>query len=85
MHAIKEDPRGAALPPRTREIVDFAIRLTETPAATDRAALDRLRAHGLSDEDLLMLVHIIGYFNHINRIADALGLDIEDDMPPSPY
>jgi len=26
--------------------------------------------------------HIIGYFNHINRLADALGVDLEPEMPP---
>lgn len=46
--------------------------------------LDRLRAHGLQDADLLDLVHIIGYFNHINRLADALAVDLEDSMPPPP-
>ena len=29
-----------------------------------------------------MLVHVIGYFNHINRVADGLGIDLEPDMPP---
>jgi len=43
--------------------------------------LDPLREHGLSDEDILMLVHVIGYFNHINRVADGLGIDLEPDMP----
>jgi alkylhydroperoxidase family enzyme len=43
-----------------------------------------LRTHGLSDEDILVLVHVIGYFNHINRVADALGVDLEADMPPRP-
>lgn len=70
---------------RGRAIVDFALKLTRTPAGTSRADVDRLRSEGLSDEDVLVLVHVIGYFNHINRIADALGLDLEDDMAPSPY
>ena len=32
-----------------------------------------------------MLVHVIGYFNHINRVADGLGIDLEPGMPASPY
>jgi hypothetical protein len=27
---------------------------------------------------------VIAYFNYINRIADALGSDLEPEMPPRP-
>ncbi len=80
-----EDPTGAELTPRQRAIVDFALKLTENPRDAARGDLDPLRANGLSDEDILVLVHVIGYFNHINRVADALGVDLEPDMPLSPY
>jgi len=68
------------LTPRQRAIVDFAIKLTKTPLNARREDLDPLREHGLSDEDIFMLVHVIGYFNHINRVADSLGVDLEPDM-----
>ena len=64
--------------------MDFAIKLTETPGDARREDLEPLKAHGLSDEDIFMLVHVIGYFNHINRVADALGVDLEPGMPASP-
>ena len=80
-----DDPAGAELTPRQRAIVDFALKLTDKPRDAARGDLDPLRAHGLSDEDILVLVHVIGYFNHINRVADALGVDLEPDMPVSPY
>ncbi len=44
--------------------------------------LDGLRRHGFSDEDILDAVHIIGFFNYYARLADALGVDPEPDMPP---
>ena len=44
--------------------------------------LEGLRVHGLGDTGILELVHIIGYFNHINRLADALGVELEDFMAP---
>ena len=80
-----DDPAAAELTPRQRAIVDFALKLTEKPRDAARGDLDPLRAHGLSDEDILVLVHVIGYFNHINRVADALGVDLEPDMAVSPY
>jgi uncharacterized peroxidase-related enzyme len=82
---VKHDPTGAELAPRHRAIVDFAIKLTRAPEDTRRDDIEPLRAHGLEDEDILVLVHVIGFFNHINRVADALGVDLEPGMPNSPY
>ena len=43
------------------------------------ADLDALRAHGLADADLLDLVQVIGFFNSINRVVDALGVPDEPE------
>ena len=29
-------------------------------------------------------MQVVSYFNYINRIADALGTDLEPEMPPRP-
>ena len=62
----------------------FAEKLTETPGQMTPLDLDRLRAVDLEDEEILEVVHIVGYFNHINRVADALGVDLETFMPDKP-
>jgi alkylhydroperoxidase family enzyme len=41
--------------------------------------LTHLRRHGFPDEAILEIVHIVGYFNYINRVADALGVDPEPE------
>lgn len=46
------------------------------------ADLDRLRAVGLDDKDILDAVEVISFFNYINRVADALGVDLESWMKP---
>ena len=43
-----------------------------------------LRSLGFNDTAILEATHVIGYFNHINRMADALDVDLEPDMPPHP-
>ena len=45
--------------------------------------LDVLRGHGFDDQAITDAVQVIGYFNYINRVADALGVDLEPGMPPT--
>lgn len=65
-----------------RELVlcEFAEKLTLTPAKMTRDDCDRLRSVGLADRDILDAVEVISYFNYINRVADALGIDPEPEM-----
>ena len=74
---IKADYREAELPTRDTAILDFAVKLTLHPSKTDASDLDRLKREGLSDVGLLEIVHITGFFNYINRLADSLGVDPE--------
>jgi uncharacterized protein YciW len=54
--------------------------VTRTPSAVRRQDLNTLRKHGLNDRDILDAVEVIGYFNYINRVADALGIEPEPEM-----
>ena len=54
--------------------------MTRAPAALRRRDVEALRKHGLSDRDILDAVEVISYFNYINRVADALGIDPEPEM-----
>ncbi len=42
-----------------------------------QADVDALRAVGLNDTAIHDATQVVGYFNYINRIADALGVDLE--------
>ena len=36
-----------------------------------------LRELGLSDEGCLEVAHIVGFFNHLTRLADGVGLQLD--------
>ena len=38
---------------------------------------------GFTDEQIAVAAQVVGYFNYINRIADGLGVDLEDRMTMS--
>jgi alkylhydroperoxidase family enzyme len=43
----------------------------------DSAEIDILRTHGFDDRAIHDATQVIGYFNYINRVADALGIEPE--------
>lgn len=43
-----------------------------------QADSDTLRAEGWSDKDIHDATQVIAYFNYINRVADALGVEVDE-------
>jgi uncharacterized peroxidase-related enzyme len=84
VHAVGIDWRGARLPPLDRALCVYAEKLTHTPAAMVEEDLAPLRALGLDDVALHDLIQVASYFNYINRIADAIHVELEPEMPPYP-
>lgn len=82
--AVAADWRTAPLAPRERALCAFAWKLTRTPGAMAAADAAELRAAGCTDEEIHDAAQVAAYFNYINRIADALGVDPEEFMPAAP-
>ncbi len=49
-----------------------------------RQDVDTLRKLGWSDRAIHDAAQVTAYFNYINRLADGLGVDLEEGMPPKP-
>ena len=77
---VKENYEFAKLSPRQKALSKFAELVTRTPSAVRAQDLETLRRHGLTDRDILDVVEVVSYFNYINRVADALGIDPEPEM-----
>lgn len=60
-------------------ILEYAERVTQDPASLTQAEIGRLRDTGLSDESILHAAAIASYFNYINRVSDALGVELEPE------
>lgn len=85
VEAIKSDWTRAPLATADRALLAFAVALTKAPAAMTRANVEALRAEGFDDRAISDAVQVVSYFNYINRVADALGVDLEEWMPPHPH
>lgn len=75
-----DDFRQADLAPELRALGDYALKLTLAPASMGPEDVEALRGFGYSDEQILAANLVTSYFNFINRVADGLGVDLEDWM-----
>ena len=77
--AVARDWRTAPITEGEKAMLAFAERMTREPHARRRADVDALRAAGFDDAEILEIAHVAGFFNSINRIVDALGIDPEPE------
>lgn len=70
--------RVAPLDERQRAMLDFAWKLTKTPAEVGAADRTRLHELGFTPEDVFDLSETVAFYNFSNRVATAL------DMMPNP-
>jgi alkylhydroperoxidase family enzyme len=55
------------------------VQLTRRPAATGPDEIGVLRAAGLDDGTIHDAIQVIAYFNYINRVAEAVGIEPEPE------
>ncbi|GAB4429565.1 MAG: peroxidase-related enzyme [Chloroflexi bacterium OHK40] len=70
---IAANYRAAALTPRQRAMLDYAVKVTRASAEIGDGDLELLREHGFSDEEIFDITQIAAFFNYSNRVASALG------------
>ncbi|MGY1785015.1 peroxidase-related enzyme [Geodermatophilus sp. SYSU D00698] len=75
---VAVDWRKAPLDDRVRAVLDVAVRLATDPATVTAADLDRLRAHGLTEDDVWDVGAITAFFALSNRLAHFAAI------PPNP-
>ena len=59
-------------------MLNYATKLTERPADIFAKDIEQLRDVGFKDRAILDINQIVAYFAYVNRIADGLGVDLED-------
>jgi uncharacterized peroxidase-related enzyme len=65
-----------------RALCDYAIKLTAAPGTVGVADADALRAYGWDDAVIHDAIQVISYFNYINRVAEAVGIEDEPEWGP---
>lgn len=79
--SIETDWRTATISEKRKTMLAYAVKLTRAPAEMTEADVIELREHGFSDLDVLHITEVTAYYAYANRIADGLGIPLEDWIP----
>lgn len=85
LEAIVRDFRTAGLPADEVAMMAFAEKMTRDATAITRQDIDGLRAHGLSDEEILDVALTVAARNFYSKLLDAIGAEPDAaylDMEP---
>ena len=77
---LKKDWRAVHLSADDKALCSWAEKLTLTPGNMNNKDVEKLEGVGFSQSAISDSAQVASYFNYINRIADGLGVDLEDDM-----
>lgn len=71
---IAANYRHAALEPRQRALLDFAVKITRASAEIEEPDREALRAHGFSDRAIWDAAEVAAFFNMSNRMSSAIAM-----------
>jgi uncharacterized peroxidase-related enzyme len=72
------DPTTAGLSAADRAMLDYAVKLTRAPETMGAGDARALREAGFEDAAILDVCQVVAYYNYVNRLADGLGVELEE-------
>ena len=60
-------------------MLDYAFKLTVEPWNMRQPDVEKLRAAGFDDTAILDIAQVTGYYAFVNRLADGLGVELENE------
>jgi uncharacterized peroxidase-related enzyme len=81
VHQAVNDWRSCSVSSQVYALLEYAEKVTRDPARCRQGDVQNLRTSGWSDAAIHDAVQVIAYFNYINRVADALGVEPERGFP----
>jgi alkylhydroperoxidase family enzyme len=78
------DPRTVGTSATDRVLVGLARLVTEAPWTLGQGDLARAHDAGLDDDAILHVIVLSAFFGYLNRIADAVGIELDYDVAHRP-
>ena len=83
MHHLEHDYNLAEVDDAERAMLNYAVKLNNTPGEMTEQDLQPLRNAGFDDVGIMDIVMVVSLFNFMNRVADGLGVQTEASMEKS--
>ena len=77
---LKKDWKKADISAKDKALCAWAEKLTLSPGDMQKLDIDTLTGIGFSEDAISDAAQVVSYFNYINRIAEGLGVDLENEM-----
>ncbi len=74
---LKEDFHTSNIDEKDRAMLKYVAKLTLEPWNMVEEDVKKLREKGFSDEAILDICQVAGYYAFVNRLADGLGVELE--------
>jgi len=78
--ALKSSADPPGLNAAERGMLAYARKLTLAPPDVNEDDIRSLRESGFSDSEILAINAAAAYMNFVNRVAQGLGVELEDQM-----
>lgn len=75
---LETDYTKADLSPQDKAMLDYAVKLTRIPWDMQESDVTFLSELGFDDRSILDIAQVTAYYAYVNRIADGLGVSLED-------
>lgn len=66
---------------RLKALCKYAVKLTLHPDRMSKQDIQALRDEGFDDRAIVDANQVVSYFNYVNRVADGLGIGLEEEWP----
>ena len=74
----KEDYKKADITNIEKAMLDYSYKLTLFPWDMTKTDVEDLKKVGFSDREILDINQIVSYYAYVNRLADGLGVELEN-------
>jgi len=78
MKHIAKNFKKADISEKEKIMLYYVQKLTKEPYSIKKKDVETLKIAGYSDRDIFDINQITAYFNYVNRIADGLGVNLEN-------
>jgi uncharacterized peroxidase-related enzyme len=78
--AIARDFRQSTLDAKDKAMLEYAEKITISPSEVNESDVQKLKQAGWSEAEILDIAALTSYRNFITRIADALGVQLSEDL-----